>query len=979
MLKRSCRTDSLNKGRFHTQNEIVQDRFAEQPSGSKRKESSGACEEIHADEQFHNKRMKLDVPSTKYKDWECLVCNRLFQWKRNLLSHLKGDHHFDLTEVQKYVQHNRLGKGEEACYYTCTRHKLLRFESKDACIQHVKNIHKLGYAKARSMVVRVEVDQETKTQIERNEENNELETQSLPGLSPASMECPPLSPMTTENDVTNGEMPKLVAVNSEDPIPQQEENMAVRPDSPRVSTACQVKSSSTSKLWGCCLCGHRTTSREVAKKHLYTNHNMSRKNSERFVKYLGEDEDDDEFEYDDLALDDDDTDATYVPKKKIQSRNGKYKPWRCSMCDCRYVHRKDLARHRKLKHSTPAGVGIMWSPSTMPKIEVQEEVTEEEIVGAGVNLEELSKEKEWACTTCGRKYYRRLDVHRHVKQKHQHPDDKIHEVVIHQTEVSPEEWDNMQEPMEDEDEEYNRSTMYPLECGICEMKFKKRSQLSRHLTDKHFLSDKDHEFYIQRNEDFKRRWKCLKCAKKYFYRFDVCRHVNQYHRVEWEKSQDYIQHLEEDALSSGDEAVNDGKPLMCGRCKKGFLSKRSLICHLEEFHKCSMTAENLGDFVKDMRQIAHPILDYMDLSVVDLTGKVRTTELVNHVIKQTKNVADNGALSNSDSNLIGKVQCLEIQGNGPIDDMEWSRVCGTSCDSVLHGKTIYRPRGDNSKKKYFCTICSLRYYRYKEAQRHLTLKHNITYADSGNYIGQDNDVAQPDDSRPERIPKRRSVSKNRKYLLHCVKCLRTSWFIETLKKHAMKAHKMAEENLYKFVCRTSNADALKLAYEDKMNFVCVLCGMTFKNRLDAQAHGPKIHPQYSEDDHKKILFQKTADDLLYVVHASRTTGKTTVFWTRQADIVQDALVIHEEDLDATKMDEEDLEESNSQQTMHDATGEDSLQSSGTSEKEVKARRKSRTKTTNRDKEIEDFMCIMLDHYSQLGTYSRTLFILTFKL
>ncbi|KAK3093592.1 hypothetical protein FSP39_017850 [Pinctada imbricata] len=530
--------------------------------------------------------------------------------------------------------------------------------------------------------------------------------------------------------------------------------------------------------------------------------------------------------------------------------------------------------------------------------------------------------------------------------------------------MDPDAWRKIEEPENDDESLDARGAMLPYACGMCGNKFKKRSQITRHLTDQHFLSDKDHEFYIKRNEEFKKRWKCLVCEKRYFYRFDVCRHVSQIHSIAWEKTQDSVQFLDDDSILSDDEIIigNNGKIYMCARCRKGFNTKRSLISHIGEFHKCLLTVANIEEFVKDMRKVSHPILDYTGCSDEEVAGKVRATEFVNYIVNQTKSYRANSKESER-SFILEKVKCVEISGCGRIGDEEWGKLCGTAGDLGSYG--IYRSRKDDNKKKHVCMLCKKRYYRHKEAQRHLTQKHGVTYAESANYIIQDMQVQSLDESnesRPQRKPKRRLVSKGRKYMLHCVKCLRTSAYFETLKKHTMKSHHLKEQETHHYICRTSNADVLKLAYEDKMNFICVLCGMTFKNRLDAYAHCPRSHSQYSEADKRNLVFEKTGEDMLYIVHTTRETGKSKVFSINLESLIQDAHVIKEEDHDNTKIEDETLDEPNNQ-----GDADDRSNSPPVSETSSKDKRKSRAKVKTKESEIEDFMCIMLDHYSQLGS------------
>ena len=577
-----------------------------------------------------------------------------------------------------------------------------------------------------------------------------------------------------------------------------------------------------------------------------------------------------------IAIDSSDEEGSNGAEESVVDPAKEVTQWGCQKCRKKFTKRGRVRDHMRLYHNLHVNEaedrGILIQSCNGQEVRWKDE---EETTTEDVEVLERKPQKEWFCKLCSKSYFRRLDGARHCKGAHNVSYEEGKLLVVHVSKMAEKIESNIEEKTcKEEVNDDEVGEQQPWKCIKCSKQFSNKPEIQRHLTDFHFIADQDHEFFMERNKDNIRKWMCSKCGQRFFHRFDTSRHVNLIHDIIWEKAKDFVQFID-DCNSSFLEHQDpeDTKPYVCLICHKLFCAKKQLMNHLQKFHKAKLDAANFGKHVLSFRKLHFRNWDCVSPEDVDSKSCVPLSMLASYMVEEDTEA------EREDSFNLSDIEVRTLNGEGSNTEETWAKIIGTSYESACNKSTSYRPKKDMENKRFSCMLCNLRYYKMKEAQRHMFLKHEISYIEAVNYINENKDIAfnQDLEGPSERTPKRRKVREDHKHLFYCTTCMKAAIHFQSSQHHVTQYHKEKKENVCRKICRSQNVDVFRLGNEDKMNFVCVLCCVTFRGRIDGFKHIAKEHPQVFEDEISEFLFTKEDKMKTCVVKFDRTIGVTKVF------------------------------------------------------------------------------------------------------
>ncbi|XP_062593172.1 zinc finger protein Xfin-like [Saccostrea cucullata] len=869
--------------------------------------------------------------------YKCKKCDRLYRLKSSVVRHLKTYHHVGMKNVPKFivinnvvpqddiesheapnldqtpmiseVRNNLTAESEKVKAWTCKICQV-SFQDQKLIEEHMSQVHEMRVSKSRAYM-----------EIPKSDDDDEGEGDESDELGPPNIfQC-----TNTDKDYQvwgfsslrtrvkqwgcqkcggqfchkrdalrhlrirhylSGEkryiyLKKLDTVDS---MPELEKE----PSAPK-----------NVKNWQCTKCRNKYVYKGDAARHIQLHHGIDH-NREDFIMYTGSQD------KQDIGIDKNDKQETGMDKNDIiiiesneedlspeaddtvtEAIGEKFK-WGCQRCKKVFLRKNKLVEHMRNYHNltltesgeegkniliqSPLGEGIKWKKDVDEEPEVQVEV--ESTKG--------KPQKEWFCKLCHKSYFRHSDGARHCRNAHNVTYDEGKLMVIHVSEMSGDEMNNSEEKVNRGEEENKKEQ--PWKCIKCNKQFQNKSDVQRHLTDDHFITDQDHEFFIERNKNYTRKWKCCKCGQRFFHRFEASRHVNLTHDIEWGKTKDYVQFLDEDGSSFEEVQNKDGsKPYVCMICQKLFGAKKPLMSHLQKFHKAKINADNFGEHVLSFHKMHARNWDCVSEDTESREHTVPLSLLGSYLMEESKEAGEDGSIDVNGINI--KILCEE----GSFTEDNWAKIIGTSYDSTCNKSTSYRPKNDVENKRFSCMICNLKYYKMKEAQRHLYLKHKISYIEAVNYIIENKDVVFNQDAEGlgERTPKRRKIGEGKSGVFFCTQCMKSAIHFQSSQLHIVKYHKEKKENIHKKICRSQNVEVLKLGNEDKMNFVCMLCFVTFRSRIDGFKHIAKEHSVVPEDEISEFLFTKEDKMKTCIVKFEKLSGLIKIFSVTTEDILND--------------------------------------------------------------------------------------------
>ncbi|XP_061173518.1 zinc finger protein 521-like [Saccostrea echinata] len=646
------------------------------------------------------------------------------------------------------------------------------------------------------------------------------------------------------------------------------------------------------KNWQCTKCSNKYVYKRDACRHILLHHGIEH-NRDNFIIYSGSQEKRDTGmdKNDVIIIESNDEEQLSETEDIVTAANGEKFKWGCQKCKKIFLKKTKVGDHMRTYHNlslaesgekgknilvqSPLGKGIQW----------KKDVGEEDEVHVDVESTEGKPQKEWFCKLCHKSYFRHSDGARHCRNTHKVTYEEGKLMVMHISEMSGDEMSKSEEKinrMEEEKEETKKEQ--PWKCIKCNKQFQCKTDVERHLTDDHFITDQDHEFFIERNKNYARKWKCCKCGQRFFHRFDTSRHVNLTHDIVWEKTKDFVQFLDEVDLSF-EEAQNkdDSKPYVCLICQKLFCAKKPLMSHLQKFHKAKINADNFGEHVLSFHKIHARNWDCLSSEDGESRKNTVPLSLLSSYMMDENQARVDESLNVND--VVVKTLSLE----GPYSEENWAKIIGTSYESTCNKSTSYRPKNDMENKQFSCMLCNLRYYKMKEAQRHMFLKHKISYIEAVNYITENKDVVFNQDAEGlgERTPKRRKIGEGNSHVFFCTQCMKSAIHFQSSQLHIVKYHKEKKENIHKKICRSQNVEVLKLGNEDKMNFVCVICFVTFRSRIDGFKHIAKEHSMVPQDEISEFLFTKEDKMKTCIVKFEKLNGVIKIFSITTEDILND--------------------------------------------------------------------------------------------
>lgn len=643
------------------------------------------------------------------------------------------------------------------------------------------------------------------------------------------------------------------------------------------------------KKWHCTKCGSEYNHKSDAYRHLLLQHKI-KCDKEEFIIASVSDKQNSENDGDDESSAEGQARETEVFDTEVE---GEKTIWGCQSCKKIFTEKFMAEDHMRTHHNlslTESGEEgrnilvqsqhskqIKWKKNIEEDVEIDVESTEEKVQ----NTEEKAQ-KEWFCKLCDKSYYRRSDGARHCRNIHGVTYDEGKLLVMHISEMSEDKLDTKVEKSNKSEEE---GTQHPWKCIKCHKQFETKPDIQRHLTDIHYITDQDHDFFIERNKNYITKWMCIKCGQRFFHRFDTSRHINLTHDVVWEKTKDFVQFLDDcDSSFLVAQERDDSKPYVCLICQKLFCSKKHLMTHLQKFHNAKIDAENFGKHVLSFRKVHSRNWDCISPEDADNIKQNVPLSLLSAYIME-----ENTEARIEDSFNVDDIDVKALHGEGPYSEENWAKIIGTSYESTCNKSTSYRPKNNIENKRFICMLCNLRYYKMKEAQRHMYLKHKISYIEAVNYITENEDVVFDQDAElpGERTPKRRKIRESNSHVFFCTLCMKAAIHFQSSQHHVIQYHKEKKENVHKKICRSQNVEVLKLGNEDKMNFVCMLCCVTFRSRIDGFKHIAKEHPMVPHDEISKFLFPKGDKMKTCVIKFDRLSGLIKIFSVTTKDILND--------------------------------------------------------------------------------------------
>lgn len=847
--------------------------------------------------------------------YKCKKCWKEYVLKSSVVRHLKADHHVAMKNVHNFIENPspQEGKLNNEAPALDKRPMIKRkptekiwkckicqvsFQDQKSIEDHMSSVHAMRISKSRAYMEVPLSDDEDDNQDYTDESNDseppnitqnddeEYRGETGSGLTKLRQwgcrKCgtefchkkDALRHLRVRHKLSEKDRYEFLKKLDDKNMPELEKEKSVLPKS--------------SENWQSSVSGENYSSKSEMNKHMETCHKTAFNEGEhvKSVKLsCAQGYSQDEV----ITIESNDEEETCIADNNVTASAKEGATWGCQRCKKTFIKKSKVTDHMRMYHNLSlieageTGKDILIRRLNGKEIQWRTDVEEEVFVD--VETAENKPQKEWFCKLCNKSYFRRSDGARHCRISHNVSYDEGKLLVLHISEL-PESRSSKAEEKVSNQREGNEENekQQPWKCMKCSQQFHSKPDIQRHLTDIHFIADQDHEFFIERNKDFIRKWMCSKCGQRFYHRFDTSRHINLTHDVVWEKAKDFVQFID-DCDSSLLEAQDkdESKPYVCLICRKLFCAKKQLMIHLQNFHRAKINADNIAKHVLSFRKVHSRNWDCISPEAADNKNHVPLSLLSSYMVEE-----DTEARIEDSFNL-DDVEVKILKGDGSYTEETWAKIIGTSYESASNKSTSYRPKKDIENKRFICMLCNLRYYKMKEAQRHMFLKHKISYIEAVNYINENKDVVFNQDAEgpSERTPKRRKIREEGGHLFYCTLCMKAAIHFQSSQQHITNYHKEKKENVCKKICRSQNVDVFKLGNEDKMNFVCVLCCVTFRSRIDGFKHIAKEHTQVPQDEISEFLFTKDDKMKTCVVKFNKSSGVVRVFSVMTEDILND--------------------------------------------------------------------------------------------